>query len=91
MSLLDREGKRQTRRERGQLQRHLRELGELREERLLDLGAVALEMHKRDRVAGKELWAMAAEIDAIDYEAQLVQRGIDEGLTLAQLEELARR
>ena len=91
MGLLNRESKRQTRREREQLQRHLRELGEFREGRLLDLGGIALEMHKRDRIDGKLLWSKAAEIDAIDYEAKLVQRGIDEGLSLEQLEELARR
>lgn len=91
MGLLNRESKSQSRREREQLRRHLHELGELREEGLLDLGGIVVEMHRRDRIAGKLLWSKAAEIDAIDYEAKLVQRGIDEGLSLEQLEELARR
>lgn len=90
MGLLDREGSRQTARERGQLRRHLRELDELREDRLRELGGLALEMYKRDRFEGKMLWSKAAEIAAIDDEAKLVRRGLDEGLTLEQLEDLAR-
>ena len=90
MGLLDRRASRQTARERGQLRRHLRELDSLREERLRDLGGLALEMYRRDRFDRELLWSKAAEIDAIDDEAQLVQRGLDEGLTLDQLEEQAR-
>jgi hypothetical protein len=91
MGLLDRDGSRQTARERGQLRRHMRELDELRDERLRDLGGLALEMYKRDRFEGQLLWSKAAEIAAIDDEAKLVRRGLDEGLSMQQLEDLARR
>jgi hypothetical protein len=70
---------------------HLRELEDLREERLRELGGLALEMHTRKGVDRDLLWKPAAEIAAIDDEAQLVRRGLDERLTLAELEELARR
>jgi hypothetical protein len=90
MSFLSRDSSGQTARERGQLGRHLRELEDLREEQLRDLGGVTVEMHQRDRFEGKLLWQKAAEIAAIDDEAKLVRRGLDEGLTLAQLEQLAR-
>jgi hypothetical protein len=78
-------------RERGQLRRHLGELEDLREERLRDLGGLALEMHRSEKIDRSLLWQPAAEIAAIDDEAQLVRKGLDEGLTLAQLEEIARR
>lgn len=81
----------QSNRERGQLRDHLQELDRLREERLRDLGGLALEMQKRGRFEGKLLWSKAAEIAAIDDEATLVRRGLDEGLTLDQLEKLARQ
>ena len=90
MGLFDREGSKQTARERGQLRRHLRELEEAREERLRDLGGLALEMYKRDRFEGKLLWSKAAEIAALDDEAKLVRRGLDEGMTVEQLDEIAR-
>jgi hypothetical protein len=91
MGLLSRDQRGQTVRERGQLRRHMRELDDLREERLRDLGGLALEMYKRDRFVGRLLWSKAAEIAAIDDEAKLVRRGLDEGLTLEQLEQLARK
>lgn len=90
MDLFDRGAERQTVRERGQLRRHLRELEELREVQLRDLGGLALEMYKGDRFDGKLLWAKASEIAAVDDEAKLVRRGLEEGLTLGQLEQLAR-
>jgi hypothetical protein len=90
MGLLNRDSSNQSAKERGQLRRHLGELDELREERLRDLGGLALEMYKRDRFEGKLLWSKAAEIAAVDDEAKLVQKGLDEGLSLEQLEELAR-
>lgn len=90
MGLLNRSGEKQTLRERGELRRHLDDLGELREEKLRDLGGAAVDMHRRDDVDRDALWDAAAEIAAIDDEAKLVRRGLDEGLTLAQLEELSR-
>lgn len=77
------------RQERGELRRHLRELEDLREERLRELGGLALEMHRRKGLDRDLLWKPAAEIAAIDDEAQLVGRGLDEGLTFAELEQIA--
>lgn len=89
MSFLSRAGTKQTARERGQLRRHLQELEDLREEHLRELGGTTLEMYQRNRFEGKRLWAVAAKVAAIEDEARLVRRGIDEGLTLEELEQLA--
>jgi hypothetical protein len=90
MGLLSRSRGDQTRDEREQLRNHLEELDGLRERGLLELGGMALEMHSRDRLAGRALWEKAAEIAAIEDEAGLVRRGLDERLSVRQLEELAR-
>ena len=90
MGLLNRSGEKQTLRERGELRRHLDDLGALREEKLRELGALAVGMKRGDGFDRDALWAAAAEIAAIDDEAKLVRRGLDEGLTLAQLEDLSR-
>jgi hypothetical protein len=90
MGLLDQRGSGQTVKERGKLRRHLHELEDLREQRLRDLGGLALEMYKRDSFEGKLLWAKAAEVAAVDEETKLVKRGLEDGLTLDQLEALAR-
>jgi hypothetical protein len=84
------DGERQTFRERGRLRRHLEELTEAREDGLRDLGGLALEMYRREAFDGRLLWRKAAEVAAIEDEAALVRRGLEEGLTVAQLEELAR-
>jgi hypothetical protein len=91
MGLLSRGDSGQTRGEREQLRGHLKQLEELREERLLDLGRLALEMHKKDRISGERLWGAAAEVAAIEDEAALVRRGLEEGLTLEQLEDVSRQ
>ncbi len=83
-------GPKQTPRERAQLRHHLRELDEQRDSRLLDLGGLALEMHQRDRFDADLLDAKAAEVAAVEDEAKLVRRGLDEGLPLERLEEIAR-
>ncbi len=83
-------GPKQTPRERAQLRHHLRELDEQRDSRLLDLGGLALEMHRRDRFDADMLDAKAAEVAAVEDEAKLVRRGLDEGLPLERLEEIAR-
>ena len=90
MGLLNRSSEKQTLRERGELRRHLDDLGDLREERLRELGGVAVGMHRGNEFDRDALWTAAAAIAAIDDEAKLVRRGLDEGLTLAQLEELSR-
>lgn len=89
MGLLNRSGERQTLRERGELRRHLGDLGDLREEKLGELGGIAIGMHRGGGLDHDALWAAAAEIAAIDDEAKLVRRGLDEGLTPAQLEDLS--
>ena len=91
MGLLNRHGSRLTARERGRIRRRLREIGEQREERLRDLGGLALDMRRREQIDRGLLWKPAAEIAALDDEAQLVRKGLDEGLSLAQLEEIAKR
>jgi hypothetical protein len=90
MGILGQRGGGQTMRDRGRLRQHLHELEDLREQRLRDLGGLALEMYKRDRFEGKLLWSKAAEVAAIDDETKLVKRGLEEGLNLEQLGQLAR-
>ena len=90
MALRRDRGPRQTGRERKQLRGHLRELDELRDAGLVDLGGLALEMHRQDRFDDGLLGAKAAEVVLIEDESGLVRRGLDERLTLEQLEELAR-
>jgi hypothetical protein len=90
VALLRGKAERQGMRERGRLRRHLRELEDLREERLRDLGGLALEMHRREKIERSLLWKPAAEIAAIDDEAQLVRKGLDEGLSLAKLGEIGK-
>lgn len=87
MTPLNRTG-RQSARERGQLRRRLREVGERREQMLRDLGGLTLEMHKRDRLDPGLLSAKAAEIDGLDSEARLLRRALEERLTSGELESL---
>jgi hypothetical protein len=89
MRLLNRNGSAQTAKERGQLRRRLRQLDEQREGRLRDLGGLTLEMYKHDRFERQLLSQKSAEIAALDDEAKLVRRGLDEGLTVGELEALA--
>ena len=49
MALRRDRGPRQSGRERKQLRGHLRELDELRDAGIVDLGGLALEMHRQDR------------------------------------------
>jgi hypothetical protein len=91
MGLLSREEGGQTPEEREQLLAHLRELEELREERLVDLGRLTTELHKQGRIAGDRLWAAAAEVVAVEDEAALVRQGLEQRLTLEQLAELSRQ
>jgi hypothetical protein len=90
MGLLNRNGEKQTLRERGELRRHLDDLGDLREEKLRELGGIAVGMHRGEGFDRDTLWTAAAAIAAVDDEVKLVRRGLDEGLTLAQLESLSR-
>jgi hypothetical protein len=79
---------RQSARERGRLRRRLREITEQREEGIRDLGGLALEMHKRDRFESGLLAEKAAEIVALEEEAKLLRRALDEGLTSGELDAL---
>ena len=83
-------GKRQTRRERRAMSEHLEELLDLRQERLVDLGRLTVDMSREGAFDRTLLSAKAAELVRIDGEAELVVRGLEEKLTLEQLEELAR-
>jgi len=89
MGLFGRKGKGQTSAERSQLREHLRDLGELREEELRGLGELAAEMQRGDGIDREKLWAAAAEVAAVDDEAELIHRGLQEKLTLEQPEQLA--
>jgi len=82
-------GQRQTRRERVQLRRRLHDLELLLDVRLADLGALAAEMHRRNRIDVETLWAQAGDVATIEDEVALIRRGIDERLTSDQLAELA--
>lgn len=66
----------------------MREIAEQREERVRDLGGLALEMHKRDRFEPRLLSEKAAEIATLDAEAKLLRRALEEGLTTRELEAL---
>lgn len=90
MGLFGSKGEKQTSRERDQLRDHLRDLGELREEKLRELGALAAAMQGGDGIDREKLWAGAAEVAAVEDEAELVHRGLKEKLTLEQLEKLGR-
>lgn len=83
-------GKRQTRRERRAMSEHLEELLDLRQERLVDLGRLTVDMSREGAFDRTLLSAKADELVRIDGEAELVVRGLEEKLTLEQLEELAR-
>jgi hypothetical protein len=83
-------GERQTRRERRAMSDHLEELLDLREEKLVELGRLTVDMSREGAFDRTLLSAKADELVRIDSESELVVRGIEEKLTLDQLEELAR-
>jgi hypothetical protein len=83
-------GERQTRRERRAMSDHLEELLDLREEKLVELGRLTVDMSREGALDRNLLSAKADELVRIDSESELVVRGIEEKLTLDQLEELAR-
>ena len=91
MAPLKRNRGKQSAEEREEVRQHLQDLETLREERLAALGSLAVEMHRRGPVDPDALFKPAAKIVAIEEEVKLVRRGLDEGLSLKQLQELARR
>lgn len=83
-------GGKQSGRERRAMKDHLVELDELRRKQLSDLGAMTVEMAEAGRFDRERLSAQAREVVGIDREADLIARGLEEGLTLEELEDLAR-
>jgi hypothetical protein len=75
-------------RERARLRRRLRDISAQREALLRDLGGLALEMHKRDRFEPRLLSQKGDEIAALDAEAKLLRRALEQGLTSRELEAL---
>ena len=76
-------------RERRQYREHLAELDILFEDGLERLGAEIAEMSARGRIEGRRVWERAARLAAIEDEINLVERGLQEGLTREQLAALA--
>ena len=88
MGLFSRGG--QSGRERRAMQDHLRELDEMRRTNLAELGRMTQEMAAEGRFDRSRLSEHSAEVVKIDREADLIARGLEEGLTLQELEDLAR-
>ncbi|MBN8870441.1 MAG: hypothetical protein J0H66_11220 [Solirubrobacterales bacterium] len=88
MALFSRGG--QTGRERRAMQDHLGELDDMRRSNLSDLGQMTVEMAAQGNFNRQRLSEQAAEVVKIDREADLIARGLEEGLTLQELEDLAR-
>jgi hypothetical protein len=83
-------GSGQTRQERKAMKEHLRELLQLRQEALAGLGKLTVGMADEGRFDHTVLTGKSEEIAKIDGEADLIARGLEEKLTLEQLEDLAR-
>ena len=89
MALLKRKRGKQSDEERERLRGRLQELEQQREERLATLGGLAVDMYRRKALAADPLFKPAAEIVALEDEMNLVRRGLDEGLSAEELQELA--
>ncbi len=87
---LGRGKKKQTRRERKAMGEHLEDLLSMRSETLTDLGQMTVEMSRDGRFDQTLLAAKAEEAVRIDGEADLILRGLEEKLTLDELEDLAK-
>ena len=83
-------GERQTRRERRAMSEHLEDLLDLRQDRLVELGRLTVDMSREGSFDRTLLSTKADEVVRIDSESELVVRGLEEKLTLDQLEDLAR-
>jgi hypothetical protein len=79
----------QSGRERRAMKDHLIELDGLRRKNLSELGAMTVEMADAGRFDRDKLSEQAREVVGIEREADLIARGIEEGLTLEELEDLA--
>ena len=89
MGLFSRGG--QSGRERKAMKDHLDELDDLRRSSLSELGEMTVMMADHGRFDRRTLSENATEVVSIDREADLIARGLEEGLTLEELEDLARR
>lgn len=69
---------------------HLEELLGMRRETLTELGEMTVDMAREGRFDRTLLAAKAEEAVRIDGEADLIIRGLEEKLTLDELEDLAR-
>ena len=87
---LGRGKKKQTRRERKAMGEHLEDLLSMRSETLTDLGQMTVEMSRDGRFDKTLLAGKAEEAVRIDGEADLILRGLEEKLTLDELEDLAK-
>jgi hypothetical protein len=88
MGLRKRQRSSSSARQRGQMRRRLRGIGDQRRLLLAELGGLALEMHKRARFEQRLLFERAAEIEALDREAELLRQGLERKLTAGQVEAL---
>ncbi len=88
MGLFGRGG--QSGRERRAMKDHLVELDDLRRKQLSALGELTVEMADAGRFDRDRLSEQAREVVGIEREADLIARGLEEGLTLGELEDLAR-
>ncbi|MGA7398078.1 MAG: hypothetical protein WBW62_11585 [Solirubrobacterales bacterium] len=89
MGLFKRGG--QSGRERKAMKEHLDELDELRRTSLGELGEMTVKMADSGTFDRALLSAKATQVVSLDREADLIARGLEEGLTLEELEDLARR
>ncbi len=80
----------QSGRERRAMKDHLDELDDLRRSSLSELGQMTVEMATAGSFDRAHLSAKATEVVGIDREADLIARGLEDGLTLEELEDLAR-
>jgi hypothetical protein len=62
---------------RGQMRRRLRERRRVRDEMLLDLGALVFELHKQDKRAPELLQRKAAELDEVDAEVRALEDALE--------------
>lgn len=89
MPLFRRKG--QSGRERRAMRDHLAELDDMRRKGLVELGRMTTEMAREGSFDRSRLSAQASEVVKAEREADLIARGLEEGLTLEELEDLARR
>lgn len=80
----------QSGRERRAMKDHLDELDELRRTSLSELGQMTVEMAAAGSFDRQHLSGKVTEVVSIDRESDLIARGLEEGLTLEELEDLAR-